>query len=176
MEMVLVRAGEADLGEVVALANVAYRSAGADASWNSEAGIVKGVRTTVEFLREDLAAKPEARLLIWRDEGMSGLMGTVWLEPKGNEVWYLGLLTVRPGLQNRGLGRELLATAEKYVRAQGGTQVRMTVLSVRKALIEWYERRGYALTGETEAFPYGDERFGKPLRDDLSFVVMKRDI
>jgi hypothetical protein len=48
----------------------------------------------------------------------------------------------------------------------------MTVLNVRDALIAWYVRRGYAMTGETQAFPYGDERFGRPLRDDLSFVVL----
>ena len=52
----------------------------------------------------------------------------------------------------------------------------MTVVNVRDILIEWYERRGYALTGETRSFPYGDERFGKPLRDDLHFVVLQKDI
>jgi hypothetical protein len=34
----------------------------------------------------------------------------------------------------------------------------------------------YRLTGETEPFPYGDERFGKPLRDDLHFVVLEKEI
>jgi hypothetical protein len=43
-------------------------------------------------------------------------------------------------------------------------------------LIAWYVRRGYRLTGETEPFPYGDNRFGTPLRDDLSFVVLQRDL
>jgi hypothetical protein len=52
----------------------------------------------------------------------------------------------------------------------------MTVVNVRKTLIAWYERRGYALTGETKPFPYGDERFGRPLRDDLHFVVLEKDI
>jgi GNAT superfamily N-acetyltransferase len=174
--MVLTEAVDADLNEVVELANVAYRSAGEGASWNSETGIIAGVRTTEKALREDVAAKPKARLMLWRVEDVGELQGTVWLEPKSAEVWYLGLLTVRPGLQNQGLGRALLAAAEGYVRAQGGIRVRMTVLNVRAGLIAWYQRRGYALTGETEAFPYGDERFGTPLRDDLYFVVMERGI
>jgi hypothetical protein len=47
---------------------------------------------------------------------------------------------------------------------------------VRDALIAWYERRGYRLTGETQPFPYGDERFGLPQRDDLAFVVMEKGL
>jgi hypothetical protein len=47
---------------------------------------------------------------------------------------------------------------------------------VRETLIAWYERRGYVLTGETQPFPYGDERFGRPLRDDLHFVLLEKNI
>jgi hypothetical protein len=50
----------------------------------------------------------------------------------------------------------------------------MTVIQQREGLIAWYLRRGYHLTGETCPFPYDDERFGRPLRDDLRFVVMER--
>ena len=52
----------------------------------------------------------------------------------------------------------------------------MTVVNVRVSLIAWYQRRGYALTGETEPFPYGDDRFGRPLRDDLHFVVLTKEM
>ncbi len=34
--------------------------------------------------------------------------------------------------------------------------------------------RGYLPTGETRPFPYGDERFGIPRRDDLVFVVLEK--
>lgn len=50
----------------------------------------------------------------------------------------------------------------------------MTVVNVRDTLIAWYIRRGYFLTGETEPFPYDDNRFGTPLRDDLAFVVLEK--
>jgi hypothetical protein len=52
----------------------------------------------------------------------------------------------------------------------------MSVVNVRDALIAWYVRRGYHKTGETEPFPYGDDRFGAPLRDDLSFLVLAKDL
>jgi ribosomal protein S18 acetylase RimI-like enzyme len=183
--MLLARVVEADFAEVVALANVAYRGLGkpdndAEASWNLEAGLVEGPRLTEVTLREDLAHKPE--LLVWRDEPVvpgapSGpLMGTVWMQRKGDGVWYLGLLTVRPDVQNRQLGRTLLAAAEEYARERGGRRITMTVLSGRDALMGWYERRGYRKTGEIEPFPYGDVRMGTPLREDLYFVVMEKEI
>jgi hypothetical protein len=52
----------------------------------------------------------------------------------------------------------------------------MTVVNVRDKLIAWYELRGYTLTGETKPFPYHDTRFGKPLRDDLHFVVLEKHL
>ena len=52
----------------------------------------------------------------------------------------------------------------------------MTVMNIRATLIAWYERRGYTLTGETKPFPYDDQRFGRPLRDDLHFVVLQKDL
>jgi ribosomal protein S18 acetylase RimI-like enzyme len=171
--MILERASEADYAAVVELANAAYRGLG---GWTTEAAYIAGLRLSDQRLREDLAAKPEAHLLVYREEDASELIGTVWLEPKGDGVWYLGLLTVRPALQERKLGRSLLTAAEDYAKDRGAVRMRMTVVNVRETLIAWYQRRGYELAGETEAFPYGDERFGRPLRDDLGFVVLEKAI
>lgn len=167
-------ATEADLPEVAALTNWAYRGTGEVASWTVESYLA-GDRTNVDALRADMAAKPDAHLLVWRDaEGE--LLGHVWLEPVAEGLWYLGLLSVRPDRQDRQLGRALLAAAEDFARARGARRVQMTVINVRDTLIAWYQRRGYALTGETRPFPYGDTRFGRPLREDLSFVVLERAV
>jgi len=176
--MILTPAVEADYPELIALANLAYRGTGssASASWNVETGIVEGQRLDDSLLREDLAAKPNAHLLLYRDQPDGPLLGTVWLEPKDETTWYLGLFTIHPDLQNRHLGRTLLAAAEDFAKSRGGTRIRMTVLNVRAALIAWYQRRGYTLTGETQPFPYGDDRFGTPLRDDLHFVILEKNL
>jgi GNAT superfamily N-acetyltransferase len=174
--MLLNRAVEADFAEIIALVNLAFRGSGPSASWNLEEGIMEGQRLDESLLREDLAAKPAAFLLTHRDEANGTLLGTVWLEPGKNGVWGLGLLTVRPDLQNKQLGRALLTAAEGFAKKRGAQRIRMTVLNVRKTLIAWYERRGYSLTNETQPFPYGDERFGRPLRDDLYFVVLEMHI
>jgi ribosomal protein S18 acetylase RimI-like enzyme len=173
--MLLTPAVEADYPAIIDLANLAYRGTGPSASWNIE-NFIEGQRLNDSLLREDLAAKPDAHLLTYRDASDGPLLGTVWLDPGKDGIWYLGLLTIHPEQQKRRLGRTLLAAAEEFARAHGARRIQMTVVNVRDILIAWYERRGYTLTGEMRPFPYGDDRFGRPTRDDLYFVVLQKDI
>lgn len=174
--MILHPAVAADYAEIIDLVNLAFRGSGPSASWNVEAGIIEGQRLDESLLREDLAANPAAFLLTHRDKNHGALLGTVWLDPGKDGVWGLGLLTVRPDLQNKQRGRALLHAAESFAKERGASRIRMTVLHVRETLIAWYQRRGYTLTGKTKPFPYDDERFGRPLRDDLHFVVLEKDL
>ena len=87
------------------------------------------------------------------------------------------MFAVRPGAQGGGIGREILAEAERQVRADWQVrEMHMTVISVRHELIAWYERRGYRRTGAIEPFPYQDQRFGAPRRTDLAFVVLEKPL
>ena len=174
--MFLARVTESDYASIVDLANLAFRGVGPEASWNSEADFIEGQRLTESLLKADLAAKPDAVLLTCRDDPNGELLGTVWLEPKKDGIWYLGLLTIRPDLQNRQMGRALLTAAESFAKEHGACRIRMSVVNVRTTLTAWYERRGYVLTGEKQPFPYGDQRFGRPLRDDLHFVLLEKEI
>ena len=174
--MLLARAVASDHAAIVDLANLAYRGTGPTASWNIETGLIAGQRLTESLLQEEISAKPGSFMLVYRDEPAGPLLGTVWLEPKAAGVWYLGLLTIRPELQNRQLGRALLAAAEEFAKSRGACRISMTVVNLRESLIAWYLRRGYGLTGETQPYPREDERFGRPLRDDLHFVVLEKDL
>jgi ribosomal protein S18 acetylase RimI-like enzyme len=172
--MPLFIASPADLPAIADLVNSAYRGDSSRQGWTTEADYLDGQRTDAESLAQDLAAQEQAVLLTLRDEAQGPLLGCVWLEPAEPEVWYLGMLTVRPNLQDRKLGRTMLEAAEAYAQGQGAKRVRMTVVAVRDTLIAWYARRGYAPTGERRPFPYEDQRFGEPRRDDLEFIVMER--
>jgi ribosomal protein S18 acetylase RimI-like enzyme len=180
--MILSKAVESDYAEIIDLANLAYRGReGSVPSWNIEKGIVGGQRLDDSLLREELAAKPDGALLVYRDVANSPLLGTAWLNPESlnpeeHDVWSMGLLTVRPELQNQQLGRRLLAAAEEYARERGAKRMRIGVLHVRDTLIAWYERRGYRATGETEPYPSDDARFGTPLRENLHFLIMEKQI
>jgi GNAT superfamily N-acetyltransferase len=166
------QAADADVPMIVSLMNRAYRGSGTEAGWNTETDYIEGDRTSEALLREELAAKPQGTLLIWRTS--RDVQGCVWLEPLSADRWYLGSLTIDPRLQNAGLGRQLLAASEKWVWERGGREIRMTVVNVRDTLLAWYARRGYHPTGETEPFPYEDARFGIPKRSDLCFVVLRK--
>jgi len=169
--MNLTRAIDADLAEIVDLMNRAFRGA---KGWALEDGYLKGDRIRLDDLRAELVGKPQMALLVWREDGR--LLGCVSLEPQGVDAWFLGMLTVEPDIQDQQLGRRLLAEAERRAREAGITRIRMTVIWVRTTLIKWYQRRGYALTGETKPFPYGDDRWGVPQRDDLYFVVLEKHL
>jgi ribosomal protein S18 acetylase RimI-like enzyme len=174
--MLLSPAVEADHTAIIDLVNLAFRGTGPSASWNIETDIIAGQRLNASLLREDLATKPEAHLLTCRDDPDGPLLGTVWLDPGKDGTWHLGLFTVHPDLQNRQLGRTLLAASEAFAEERGARRIQMTVVHVRDTLIAWYERRGYTQTGETKPFPYGDERFGRPLRNDLHFIVLEKHL
>lgn len=174
--MILEHATEADYPAIINLVNAAYRGTGAVESWNIETGIIEGTRLTDSLLRQDLATKPDAHFLVHHDAASGAIVGTVWLESVNDGAWYLGLFTIDPTLQKQHLGRGLLSAAEDFAKDHGAKSIRMGVLSVREALIAWYQRRGYQLTGETEPYPYGDNRFGTPLRDDLEFVILTKQL
>ena len=77
-----------------------------------------------------------------------------------NQV-YLGMFAVVPTLQAGGIGRAVLAEAERLARDHWhATEMIMKVLDARTELIDWYGRRGYVTTGQTSPFPAVDERFG----------------
>jgi ribosomal protein S18 acetylase RimI-like enzyme len=168
----LVPASAADIPNVVSLLNRAYRGNSDEGGWTTEAGLISGDRISQSTLRAEIAEKPHATLLVWKQYGK--LSGCVWVEPMKGHTWYLGSLAVDPQTQNAQFGRRLLSTAEQWCQARGAQAIHMTVLEARETLIAWYERRGYARSGETELFPYEDSRFGTPTRPGLRFAVMTK--
>jgi len=165
---------EDELADIAALVNSAYRGELATQGWTSESYLLGGQRTDEASLRADLAATPGAAILTLRDAEGDKPHASVWVQPAEGDAWYVGMVTVSPLRQAGGVGRTMLEAAENHARARGGKTLEMTVISVRDTLIAWYERRGYRLTGKTEPFPYGDERFGVPQRDDLHFVILEK--
>jgi GNAT superfamily N-acetyltransferase len=162
-----------DLPALHALIHRAYRGDSARAGWTHEADLLDGQRTDPAALT-DMLADPDQHLLVAEADG--ALTGCVSVTRKSDGRGYLGLLTVDPVLQAAGLGRRLIAAAEDCARSFGARAIEMTVIASRGELIAWYERRGYALTGERRPFPLDDPRFGLPKTHDLEFVVLEKPL
>ncbi|MFR9796867.1 GNAT family N-acetyltransferase [Streptomyces sp. MS06] len=164
---------EADVDTLVGLIESAYRGDDSRAGWTTEADILEGQRTDPEGVRQVIKS-PDGRLLTVERDGV--VIACCQLEHRGEHA-YFGMFAVRPALQGAGLGKLIIAEAERRVRQWwGATEMHMTVISVREDLIAWYERRGYRRTGRTSPFPYGDERFGIPQRPDLEFELLVKPL
>jgi ribosomal protein S18 acetylase RimI-like enzyme len=166
-----IRAAETDdIPAIVALVNRAYRGDSARGGWTHEADILSGQRIDSAMVAAKLEDTSHA-FLIAEDE--RALIGCVEVVDQGAAA-YMGLLTVDPDQQGRGLGRQLAKAAEDLARRRGCRRTKMTVIEGRDELIAWYERLGYARTGAREPFPMHDRRFGEPQRPDLAFVVLEK--
>jgi len=176
MPLILRPAEPADLPALVTLMNSAYRGVGTEASWNTESRYIEGPRTSEAHLIDEVARKPKACLLVAQESAGMPIEGCVLLAPLFESHWHLGSLAVDPPLQKSGMGKRLLEAAETWAAERGAKTIEIEVVNVRDTLIAWYERRGYRLTGAINPFPYGDSRFGTPLRDDLSFVVLEKSL
>ncbi|WP_369029897.1 MULTISPECIES: GNAT family N-acetyltransferase [Streptomyces] len=166
-------ATEADVDTLVELIESAYRGDASRAGWTTEADILEGQRSDPQIVLGVIKAA-DSRLLTVEQDGR--VVACCQLEHRGDHA-YFGMFAVSPTLQGAGLGKVIIAEAERSARETWGTrEMHMTVISVRNDLIAWYERRGYRRTGKMTPFPYGDERFGIPQRDDLQFELLVKEL
>ncbi|MFE5858291.1 GNAT family N-acetyltransferase [Streptomyces sp. NPDC056500] len=164
---------EADAPALVELIHSAYRGEASRGGWTTEADLLAGGRTDADDVRRVISTRG-SRLLTVEQSGE--LIACCQLEHRGDAA-YFGMFAVRPNAQGGGLGRRVLSEAERTARETWGVKsMQMTVISVRDDLIAWYERRGYRRTGDMTPFPYGDARFGIPLRDDLTFELLVKNL
>jgi ribosomal protein S18 acetylase RimI-like enzyme len=156
-----------DLRALHALIERAYRGDSARLGWTHEADLVDGERTTVEELAA-IVDDPGSRILVIEDA--HAFVGCVHVRNKAPGLCYLGMLCVDPRRQAGGIGKHLIAAAERTaVELFGATRIEMTVIDRRAELIAYYERCGYARTGERRPFPL-------PVVPVLEFAVLRKPL
>jgi len=156
-----------ELPALHALIESAYRGESARAGWTHEADLVQQPRTSVGELATLL--DPPDELLLVAGHG-AAMIGCVHLGRRSQDMGYLGLLTVRPGHQAAGFGKAILAAAEHEAISRFGTRImELSVVSRRPELIAYYQRRGYAATGERRPFPVA-------LDPPLELIVLRKPL
>ncbi len=134
-----------DVPALVALINRAYRV---------EEPFIAGPRTGEDDVRRRLA-KADACFLVIDGDGPDARAGApagaVYVELRGARG-YLGMLSVDPDRQHRGLGRALVAAVEARCRAAGCRFLDLDVVSLRRELPPFYARLGFAAY-DTAPFP-----------------------
>lgn len=171
MSFKITHASIIDASALNVLVNSAYRGEESKKGWTTEADLLDGTRIDETALR-DLIQKTRTTVLKYEEGGE--LLGCVELRNEGSKL-YLGMLSVNPNKQSKGIGKKLLKAAEAHAKKLGCPTITMTVIDGRQTLIDWYIRHGYSLTGEHKPFIVPDERWGVP-KKQLEFVVLEKRV
>ncbi|HVW98770.1 MAG TPA: GNAT family N-acetyltransferase [Mucilaginibacter sp.] len=169
--MHVAKAVRADIPELNVLVNTAYRGDTSKLGWTTEANLLDGMRIDEETLTAYLN-DPAVTILKHTDHN-GQITGCVYLEIRGPKL-YVGMFSVSPLLQGRGIGRILLNAAEEHALNENIHILTMTVISIRHELISWYERRGYRATGEMLPF-HPEKKFGVA-RQHIELTVLEKTI
>jgi ribosomal protein S18 acetylase RimI-like enzyme len=168
------RAQASDIPALLALVHRAYRGEASRAGWTTEADLLDGQRTNAGELHALSAGAEGTRIILGSTDDVP--VASMLFAPEIAHV-YLGMIAVCPARQAEGLGRQLLAEAERITRHERlPPRLRLSVIAQRDELIAWYVRRGFRPTGERAPFPYGEPSFGLPRRPDLYFVIFEKAI
>lgn len=160
-----------DCAEIATLVNSAYRGEYSKKGWTTEADLLGGQRADEEMIRDIIRTEHN---IIFKNVDEGRITGCCHLRMEAKRA-YVGMLTVEPLLQSKGIGKKLLAHAENVAAQQGADEMYMTVITQRVELIEWYERCGYKKTNQKVPFKTGDPRYGIP-RVAIEFVILSKGL
>jgi len=160
-----------DAPQVATLIERAYRGPEAAKGWTNESTLLTGPRSSVVEV-EGLIRDSESRIVT--ASAGDRLVGSALIQKQGGGA-YFGMFAIDPAAQGGGLGKTMMARCEAAARELWGAQsMKLTVISLRDQLVEWYERRGYVRTGEREPFPF--ESATGALRTDFDLVVLRKPL
>src|SRR5579875_388294 len=110
-ELTIRPAGPDEAPAVTALVRQAYRGPESRSGWTTEAHLLDDQRITEDEVRSKIT-RPDGVVLLALDG--PDLVACCEVLDKGEELGYFGMFAVRPTRQAAGLGRWMLAEAERY--------------------------------------------------------------
>lgn len=152
------KAERSDAQAIAQLINSAYRGESSRKGWTTEADILDGLRTTTQDVT-NIINRTDAFMLmgVLNDE----IVATIACERQmmANALTaHFGMVAVKPTLQNKGHGKDLINAAEAMTKREWRVAgFHMSVISIREDVIRFYERLGYERTSSFETFPVNPE-------------------
>jgi GNAT superfamily N-acetyltransferase len=113
----------------------------------AESPYVEGERINEPTLREMLG---RGKFLLFDDE--DEIIACTYIEPRGDRA-HLGLISVDPARQGKGLGSALMSAVEAHCRQAGFREMELRFINHRSELERFYARLGFLPTGVTESVP-----------------------
>jgi len=164
-------ASELDAGKISILVNRAYRPSAHERGWTHEANLVSGQRTTEEQVLSLFCSRSSVLVLI-QD---TNIVACVHVQCEEYSA-VIGMLATDPGCQMQGFGKQILNYAEQFAFEHFATTTfKISVLSPRTELIAFYERRGYARTGEMVGYPV-TAGIGEPIVHGLQVEILTKQM
>ncbi len=165
-------ATENDIVAIKNLLNSAYRGEASRQGWTTEADLIAGDTRADDAMVQSTMQQAGSVFLKYSNEE-NEITGCVNLQQQDNKL-YLGMFSVSPAMQGGGIGKKLLQAAEEYAVSISCNTIYMSVISVRAALISWYQRHGYADTGARKTF-IEDGITGTHLQP-LEFMILEKSL
>lgn len=150
------RATPLDLPAIAALVNRAYQV---------ESFFVEGERTNAAEIAE-MAHKGTFLVL---EQARGELAAAVFVDAQSASA-YIGMLSVSPDMQGRGLGKRLVRIAEALGEAMGCSSVGLRIVNLREDLGRWYRSLGYEEVGTSEYVRH------RPVKQPCHFIEMRRQL
>lgn len=170
------QAEQADASAIADLLNSAYRGESSRAGWTTEADLIDGLRTTAQAIAHLIQQSNTFILVGELDQQLAATVCCELLQEGSSHKAKLGMIAVKPILQNQGLGKQMIQAAEAQARNQWPVQAYcMTVVTVRDTLIAFYQRQGYQPTGVVQPFPY-DSALWQVKVDGLQFEYFEKPV
>jgi len=148
-------AGADDVPGIVALLNAAFAM---------ERAFIARDRTSAQEVAHYL--KTGAFFVVDAEDG--ALASCMYLEQRGDRV-YLGMLAVSPTQQGHGIGRQMMAAAERHAASLGCHAIDIRIIDRRTELPPFYRLLGFVDNG-TE--PFEDVMLTKPCH----FMLMTKEV
>lgn len=162
-----------DAEQIQSLVQSAFRTEDSRPDWTGHSELASSFWISVEEVMDKIV-NPDNVVLMALDSN-NALVASIEVAKRDSKCGRLSMIAVDDRYQRGGVGRQVLAYAEDYCRRTwGADKFSLNALSTRKALIEWYMRRGYQKTAETSPFPR--ERFSNlTLPEDMCFVELEKN-